>query len=108
MGTYPNRCVYVCMCVCICLQIIHAKAGPRLRKECREVMQPNYQQKKYEDTGLAKITKGYCLPSSHVLHTVGPIIGAEGVHREQQELLANCYTNCLETAKENKLRYDAF
>lgn len=27
-----------------------------------------------EETGQAKITPAYCLPSKHVLHTVGPII----------------------------------
>jgi O-acetyl-ADP-ribose deacetylase (regulator of RNase III) len=42
----------------------------RLRAACRTIMQKQMQP---EPTGRAKITKAFCLPSSHVIHTVGPI-----------------------------------
>jgi len=98
---------YVCGCFTpghMCIDnVIHDKAGPRLRMECRQFM---LQQKHLEHTGKAKITKAYCLPSDHVLHTVGPIAEYRG--HEQPGLLASSYTECLKLAKEHNQRTIAF
>lgn len=82
--------------------IIHAKAGPRLRMECRDIM---HAQGHEEPTGICKITKGYCLPCKHVLHTVGPIC-EDHVPRPRE--LASCYTSILDTAVAHGLRSVAF
>ena len=50
---------------------IHTYAGVQLRLECANIMR---RQGHEEETGHAKITKGYNLPCRYVLHTVGPII----------------------------------
>lgn len=70
---------------------IHAAAGPALVEECRTL--------NGAATGEAKITKGYGLPAAHVIHTVGPIYGRHSPE-ENARLLAACYTNCLERARE--------
>lgn len=83
---------------------IHIVAGPSLRGECEEI-----RKEKYPDglpTGEAVITKGYNLPSKHVIHTVGPI-WEDGNHGES-EMLYKCYFNSLLLAKENKLETIAF
>lgn len=51
--------------------------------------------------------KGYALPASHVLHTVGPIIMWD-VTEEDREALASCYTSCLELAEEKGLKSVVF
>lgn len=72
--------------------------------ECAEIMR---KQGHEEETGKAKITKGYNLPCRYVLHTVGPIIyGA--VKKNDRELLASCYRSCLDLAAENGLHSVAF
>jgi len=81
---------------------IHCKAGPRLREECRVFMD---KQAHLEETGKAKITKAYNLPSKHVLHTVGPIAKEVG---ERSDLLQSCYEECMSLAKEHKCRSIAF
>ena len=44
---------------------INRAAGPELLKACRLL--------KGCETGQAKITQGFHLPSRHVIHTVGPV-----------------------------------
>lgn len=77
---------------------IHKAAGPELMKECKNLGGLNF--------GQAKITKGYKLASKHVIHTVGPI-WKDGNNGEE-EILANCYRNALDLAKEYKLESIAF
>ena len=78
---------------------IHWAAGPELLAECRTLHGCK--------TGEAKITKGYNLPSSFVIHTVGPIY-FEHSPAEAEALLTNCYKNSLNLAKEKNLKTIAF
>ncbi len=77
---------------------IHRAAGPELVAECRTLGGCR--------TGEAKITKGYRLPASHVIHTVGPV-WREGEAGED-EALAACYRNSLALAQAHGLRTIAF
>ncbi len=77
---------------------IHAAAGVGLLEACKKLNGC--------ETGEAKITKGYNLPARFVIHTVGPVW--QGGQRHEKELLANCYTNSLELALENKIQTIAF
>lgn len=84
---------------------IHSAAGIQLRQACYELMQA---QGHDEETGRAKITKGYNLPAKYVIHTVGPIIPNGVPTPEQEELLASCYRSCLEVAEQHQLESIAF
>ncbi len=77
---------------------IHRAAGPDLLKECRTLNGCG--------TGEAKITKGYDLTASHVIHTVGPVW--HGGDKGEAELLRNAYSNSLKLAKENNISSMAF
>src|SRR4051812_10304364 len=77
---------------------IHRAAGPELAQECRLLGGC--------DTGDAKITKGYRLPATHVIHTVGPVW--HGGHRGEGELLASCYRRSMELAISYSLHSVAF
>jgi O-acetyl-ADP-ribose deacetylase (regulator of RNase III) len=59
------------------------------------------------ETGQSKITKGYNLPSSHVIHTVGPIYSSTKVSTVAEQL-ASCYRTSLEVAVQNACRSIAF
>ena len=78
---------------------IHHAAGPRLLDECRTLHGCK--------TGEAKITKGYNLPATFVIHTVGPVYSGKNP-TEEAELLKNCYRNCIRIANERGLQSIAF
>ena len=78
---------------------IHWAAGPKLLEECRTLHGCR--------TGQAKITKGYKLPASFVIHTVGPIY-YEHTPEESAALLTECYENSLKLAREKGLKTVAF
>lgn len=77
--------------------VIHAAAGPRLRDACHSLIED---QGHIEPVGSAKVTPGFRLPASWVLHTVGPQL-----HRSQKlqpyhkAQLASCYKSCLDAAE---------
>lgn len=75
---------------------IHHAAGPRLRADCRRIMAL---QGAPEPTGTAKITRGYHLPASFVLHTVGPIVRGS-LLPAHGTALADSYRACLDLAAE--------
>ncbi|XP_030750253.1 uncharacterized protein LOC115878036 [Sitophilus oryzae] len=72
---------------------IHRGAGKLLKEECKTLGGC--------ETGEAKITGAYKLPSKYVIHTVGPV-------GEKPGLLKNCYDNSLKLAMQNNLRSVAF
>lgn len=77
---------------------IHRAAGPELVAECRTLGGC--------PTGEARITRGYRLPATWVIHTVGPVWHG-GSHGED-ELLANCYRSSLELAARHEIHSIAF
>ncbi len=83
---------------------IHTYAGIQLRLEMYEIMT---KQGHEEETGKAKITSAYNLPSEYILHTVGPIV-QWSVTSEDEELLASCYRECLKLAADNGVESVAF
>lgn len=83
---------------------IHTYAGVQLRYDCFQKMQ---KQGFEEPTGQAKITPAYNLPCRYVLHTVGPIINGH-LTKKDRDLLAGCYTSCLQLATDYHLESVAF
>ncbi len=77
---------------------IHRAAGKDLLQECLLLNGCK--------TGDAKITKGYNLPASYVIHTVGPVW--HGGNANEKELLASCYTKSLKLAVDNGIKTIAF
>lgn len=76
---------------------IHEAAGPELWKECKELDGC--------ETGEAKLTKGYELPASHVIHTVGPVYSNSP---DDPKLLASSYHESLKLAEDHNIHTISF
>lgn len=76
---------------------IHRAAGKKLLAECRAVGGC--------PTGEARLTKGYNLPATYVIHTVGPVYKGR---KKDAALLSACYRNSLTLAVENAVSTIAF
>ena len=84
--------------------MIHSVSGIQLRLACDEIMN---RQGYEEPVGRAKITPGFNLPCSYVIHTVGPVVN--GTLKKKHCLqLRDCYRSCLEIADGNHLKSIAF
>ncbi len=81
---------------------IHGAAGPELLKACRSLPLSHGVRC---PTGEARITPGFELPASWVIHTVGPVY-----HREQNPaaLLERSHAACMVLANERELSSIAF
>jgi O-acetyl-ADP-ribose deacetylase len=76
---------------------IHRAAGRELYEECKTLNGC--------DTGEAKITKAYRLPSKKIIHTVGPVYRSAAT---SEDLLRGCYRNSLQLAVDNDCKSIAF
>jgi O-acetyl-ADP-ribose deacetylase (regulator of RNase III) len=77
---------------------IHEAAGPELLIECRAL--------RGCPIGEARLTNGYNLPATYIIHTVGPVWN--GGNDGEDELLANCYKRSLGLSVGNDLSSIAF
>ena len=84
--------------------MIHFCSGLQLRNECNEIMK---KQGHLEETGGAKITSAYNLPSKYIIHTVGPIV-YDSLTTKLENDLKSCYKSILKCAVKNNIRSIAF
>ena len=83
---------------------IHRAGGAEILEECRRIRKDAYPAGL--PTGKAVITGAGHLPSSYVIHTVGPVWS--GGADNEDNLLFQAYTNSLKLASENNLHSIAF
>lgn len=92
---------------------IHNAAGPELLAACETL--PGITQTGPDEehphtvrcpTGEARLTMGFNLPATYVIHTVGPVF--YGGDNGEPELLASCYLNSLRLAALQGIRTIAF
>ena len=76
---------------------IHRAAGKGLLEECRTIGGC--------PTGEARISGGYNLAASHVIHTVGPVYSGKP---KDKTLLTGCYQSSLQLAADSGLASIAF
>ncbi len=81
---------------------IHRAGGPAIMRELDEIRAKTGGC----PTGSAVVTGAGSLPAQFVFHAVGPIY-RDGRHGEP-ELLASCYTKCLELAEQHGARTISF
>jgi len=77
---------------------IHRAAGPELLELCRTLNGC--------ETGRAKITPGFNLPARYIIHAVGPVW--YGGSKNEDNLLASCYQECLRLAQAHGVNSIAF
>jgi len=81
--------------------IIHRRAGPRLRDECRKILKGNLL-----STPSVMVTNAYNLPCKCIMHVAGPDFNADGILK--YDLLLKCYKNCIDLAIKLNLKTIAF
>lgn len=81
---------------------IHRAGGKQIMDDCMAIIARQGRCK----TGEAVITTGGKLPAKYVVHTVGPVWN--GGHKNEPELLANCYRNSLQLAVDKGIKTIAF
>ena len=84
--------------------VIMSAGGLQIRQELNFLMN---KQGHPEPNGKAKLTKGYNLPASYIIHTVGPIIYDRVSYHDRIDL-ANCYKSSLELAVSSGFKTIAF
>ena len=77
---------------------IHRVAGPELDEACRRIG--------WCPTGEARITPGFRLPATWIIHTVGPVW--QGGRDDEDRLLASCYRSSMKLADQHGVRSIAF
>lgn len=78
--------------------VIHSKAGPSLRRHCRDYLVRNSLTS--VEKGSAFICPGGALPASYVIHTVGPVYPRD---QDYKDILRKAYTSCLDLADKHDL-----
>lgn len=81
---------------------IHKAGGKQILEECMIIKSKQGGCK----TGEAVITIAGLLKAKYVIHTVGPVWNSG--NNDEDELLANCYTNSLKLAEKKNIRTIAF
>jgi O-acetyl-ADP-ribose deacetylase (regulator of RNase III) len=79
---------------------IHKAAGPALKEACRMFHGC--------PTGEARITNAFNLPSTYVIHAVGPVWYGGGEDNIEDHLLENVYLNSLQLALDSHAKSIAF
>ncbi|KAL2622313.1 hypothetical protein R1flu_002518 [Riccia fluitans] len=82
---------------------IHDAAGPELREACRQI--PEVTRGVRCPTGEARISRGFRLPVSRIIHTVGPIYWNNSQAVKQ---LTDSYKNSCSLAVQEGVQYIAF